>query len=162
MEITFRCPHCKSELSFDDLSKAGAPCPICAKEIALRITEKMRAENIVDQCAICGLNKLYEQKDFNRAFGAALFLAAAVACVILCWKNLVILGYGVLVAAAAFDFILYRWLSNVVICYRCHSQYRKYSPKSEVPPFELGLLEKFDPLDKRPGADNPAAQWKER
>ena len=162
MEITFRCPHCQSELNFDDLSKESSPCPMCDKEIPLRITEKMRAENIVDQCAICGLDKLYEQKDFNRTFGIALFLAAAVTCVILCWKHMVILGYGVLVAAAIFDFVLYRFLSSVVICYRCHSQYRKYSAKSEIPQFQLGLLEKFDPLDKKAGAENPAAQWKER
>jgi uncharacterized protein YbaR (Trm112 family) len=162
MEITFRCPHCKSELSFDDLSKDSSPCPMCHHEIPLKLTERMRQENIVDQCAICGLDKLYEQKDFNRTFGITLFLVAAVICVVLCWKNLVIWGYGVLVAAAVFDFLLYRYLSNVVICYRCHSQYRKYSSKSEIPAFELGLLEKFDPLDKKAGAENPAAGWKER
>jgi len=162
MEITFRCPHCKSELSFDDLSKESSPCPLCSKDIPLKITERMRKENVVDQCAICGLDKLYEQKDFNRTFGIALFLLAALACVVLCWKNMVVLGYSVLIAAAAFDFILYRYLSNVVICYRCHSQYRKYSPKTVVLQFELGLLEKFDPLDKKAGAENPAAEWKQR
>lgn len=161
MEITFRCPHCKSELSFDDLSNESSPCPICSKQITLRITEKMRKENIVDQCAICGLDKLYEQKDFNRTFGVVLFLVAAVICVILCWKNHVMLGYGILVAAAAIDFILYRFLSNVVICYRCQSQYRKYSPRTFIPEFELGLLEKYDPLDKKKGAENPAADWKQ-
>lgn len=162
MEITFRCPQCKSELNFDDLSKESSPCPMCSKDIPLKITEKMRKENIVDQCAICGLDKLYEQKDFNRAFGITLFIVAAIACVILCWKNLVIWGYGVLVLAAIVDFVLYKFLSNVVICYRCSSQYRKYSTKSEVPQFELGLLEKYNPLDKREGAENPAADWKQR
>ena len=162
MEITFRCPHCKSELSFDDLSKESSPCPMCQKEIPLKITGKMRDENIVDQCAICGLDKLYEQKDFNRTFGFALFLVAAVICVVLVWKHQVVLGYGVLVAAAVIDYVLYRYLSNVVICYRCQSQYRKYSSKTEIPEFELGLLEKYDPLDKKAGAENPAAQWKER
>jgi uncharacterized protein (DUF983 family) len=162
MEITFRCPHCKSELNFEDLSKDSSPCPMCDKEIPLKLTEKIRKDNIVDQCAICGLDKLYEQKDFNRTFGIALFIAAAIACVILCWKNQVIWGYGVLVLAAVVDFVLYRCLSNVVICYRCSSQYRKYSPKSEVPQFELGLLEKYNPLDKRAGAENPAADWKQR
>lgn len=162
MEITFRCPHCKSELNFDDLSKDSAPCPLCDKEIALKLTEKIRKDNIVDQCAICGLDKLYEQKDFNRTFGIALFIVAAIVCVILCWKNQVILGYGVLVLAAVVDFVLYRYLSNVVICYRCSSQYRQYSPKSEVPQFELGLLEKYNPLDKQAGAENPAADWKQR
>jgi uncharacterized protein (DUF983 family) len=162
MEITFRCPHCKSELHFDDLSNEKSPCPVCGHEIPLKVTEKMRRENIVDQCVICGLDKLYEQKDFNRALGAAIFIVAAIACVILCWKNRVVLGYGVLLLAAAFDYVLYRYLSNVVICYRCQSQYRKYSPKSGIPGFELGLLEKFNPLNPKPGAENPAAQWKQR
>jgi hypothetical protein len=29
-------------------------------------------------------------------------------------------------------------------------------------PFELGLAEKYDPLDKRVNAENPAAEWKGR
>ncbi len=162
MEITFRCPNCRSELSFDDLSKDSSPCPRCGHQIALRVTEKMRTENRVEHCAICGLDKLYEQKDFNRTFGVLLFLLAAVICVGLCWKNLVLWGYGVLVLAAAIDFVLSRCLPNVVICYRCHSQYRKYSASSQVPAFELGLLEKYDPLDKQATAKNPAAGWKQR
>jgi hypothetical protein len=161
MLIAFRCPHCSSELNFDDLSLNESPCPRCEKPIQLKITEKMRKENLVDQCAICGLDKLYTQKDFNRTWGAAIFIGAAIISLILYGKSYVITSFMVLLGAAAADYLLYKALSEVTICYRCHSQYRQVGANTENGEFELGLAEKYDPKDKREGAENPAADWKQ-
>jgi hypothetical protein len=57
------------------------------------------------------------------------------------------------------DALLYKLLPEVTICYKCHSQYRQVSGNPANAPFALGLAEKFDPLNKRPDADNPAANW---
>jgi len=159
--ISFRCPHCSAELSFNDLSREESPCPKCGTSIPLRVTERMRKENIVDQCVICGLEKLYVQKDFNRTLGASIFIAAAVISLILYGKQMVVSSFLVLGAAAAADYLLYMMLGEVTICYRCHSQYRQVSPNPHNEAFELGLAEKYDPLDKRKDAENPAAEWKQ-
>jgi hypothetical protein len=161
MTITFRCPHCHSELSFDDLSHESSPCAQCGREIKLTITPAMRERSVIDRCAICDCPHVYVQKDFNRTFGVTLFVVAAA---ISCWfyaKNWVWSAFGVLIGAAAADFILYRVLADVIICYKCHSQYRNFSP-AQYDPFELGLAEKYDPKDKRKDAENPAAEWKQR
>lgn len=160
MVITFRCPHCKAELSFDDLSVDESACPKCNKAIPLHLTRRMRQENVVDQCAICELDKLYVQKDFNRTLGVTIFTVAAIASFVLWVKDWVYSAFIVLGLATAADFILYRIWPEVTICYRCHAQYRAVNTNPENKECDLGLVEKYDPLDKNADAENPAAEWK--
>ncbi len=49
-------------------------------------------------------------------------LAAVVSCR-LYFYNRVWQAFAVLIGAAAVDYLLYRILPDVTICYRCHSQY---------------------------------------
>jgi hypothetical protein len=71
-------------------------------------------------------------------------------------------SFLVLAAAAALDWTLYRVWSDVTICYRCHAQYRGVSLNPANKECDLGLVEKYDPLDKSAQAENPAAEWKVR
>ena len=162
VRISFLCPHCKRALEFDDLSQNESPCPLCERPIRLRITERMRRGNVVDRCAICDCNKVYVQKDFNRTLGVSIFGAGAVLFLLCAWKNRLVEGTLVWAAFAVADALLYRFLSDVTICYKCHSQYRGVTKNPDNQPFELGLAEKYDPIDKRAGAENPAAEWKSR
>jgi ssDNA-binding Zn-finger/Zn-ribbon topoisomerase 1 len=160
--ISFLCPHCRQQLEFDDLGHDAAPCPACGQPIQLRITERMRRENIVDQCAVCECHKVYVQKDFNRTLGLSIFITGAVISLVLFGFNWVWSAFGVLLLCAAADGILYKVLPEVTICYKCHSQYRRFTPCATNREFELGLAEKYDPLDKQAGAENPAVDWKGR
>jgi hypothetical protein len=162
MTISFRCPFCSTELSFDDMTRTESPCPKCEKVIPLYISEKMRQENIVDHCAICGLEKLYIQKDFNRTLGVSIFVGCAILSLILYGYHYVLTSFLVLGGAAAADYLLYMALPEVTICYKCHAQYRGVTSNPANEAFELGLAEKHDPLDKNKGAENPAAEWKQR
>ncbi len=162
MMISFRCPHCYCELSFDDLSQDESPCPGCGKAIQLQISKKMRENNVVDKCVLCGLEKLYVQKDFNRTLGISIFLGAAIVSLIFYGYNQVITAFLVLAGAAAADYLLYVSLPEVTICYRCHSQYRGVSSNPANEAFELGLAEKYDPLDKHSTVNHPASEWKQR
>lgn len=162
MIITFRCPKCAVELSFDDLSRSDSPCPKCGHAIPIHATAAMREQNKADRCALCDCPHVYVQKDFNRAFGVSLFVLAAIVSCWLYFYNKVWQAFAVLIGAAAVDYLLYRTLPDVIICYRCHSQYRDFAPDTAYAAFELGLAEKYDPKDKRQGAENPAAEWKQR
>lgn len=122
----------------------------------------MRRDNVVDRCAACDCHKVYVQKDFNRTLGVTIFAAGAITSLILYGKNLVWQAMAVLLGCATVDALLYRLLPDVTICYKCHAQYRQFAPNPDGQPFELGLAEKFDPLDKRPLAENPAAEWRGR
>ena len=162
MKISFLCPHCHGELEFDDLTQNDSPCPLCCTTIHLRISERMRRENVVDHCVACDCHKVYVQKDFNRTLGVTIFAAGAIVSLILYGKNLIWQAMAVLLGCAAVDALLYKFLTEVTICYKCHAQYREFTPNPDNQEFQLGLAEKFDPLDKRTGADNPAAEWKGR
>ncbi len=144
------------------MSQSEAPCPVCSRPIGLRIGERMRRDNQVEHCAICGCPKLYVQKDFNRTLGVSIFAAGALLFLLCAWNNRLVEGTLVWALFVAADGLLYKFLPNVTICYRCHAQYREVAPNPDNQAFELGLAEKYDPLDKRAGADNPAAEWKGR
>ena len=162
MNIRFLCPHCRTDLEFDDLSESQAPCPHCGQPIALRISPAMRERNVVDQCAICDCPTVYVQKDFNRTLGVGIFTAGAILFLVCAWFNRLVEGTLVWAAFVVADGLLYKFLPDVTICYKCHTQYRGVAANPENRAFELGLAERFDPLDKRAGADNPAADWKGR
>ena len=70
--------------------------------------------------------------------------------------------YAILLSSALMDMFLYYRVPDVTICYKCYAQYRHVTPNPDNQPFELGLAEKYDPLDKRVSAENPAAEWKGR
>ena len=149
-------------MEFDDLTQSESPCPLCGETVKLRITERMRSDNVVDRCAVCDCNKVYVQKDFNRALGVSIFVAGAVVSLVLYGFDLVWQAFAVLLGCALADALLYKQLPDVTICYKCYAQYRQFAPSPDNQPFELGLAEKYDPLDKRVGAENPAAEWKGR
>ena len=165
MKIRFLCPHCKRrELEFDpaEAGQDDSPCPSCDRPIHLRITDRVRHDNIVDHCVVCDCSQVYVQKDFNRTLGVCIFATGAVLFLFCAWKNRLIEGTLVWAAFAAADALLYKFLPDVTICYKCYAQYRDVSRNLNNQPFELGLAEKYDPLDKQPAAENPAAEWKGR
>jgi hypothetical protein len=149
-------------LEFDDLSQDESPCPLCGQAIRLHITDRMRRDDMVDRCAVCDCNKVYVQKDFNRTLGVSIFLAGALLFLLCAWKNRLVEGTLVWAAFVVADGLLYKFLPDVTICYKCYAQYRGVARNPDNQPFELGLAEKYDPLDKRVAAENPAAEWKGR
>lgn len=90
---------------------------------------------------MCDCPTVYVQKDFNRTMGVSIFVARAILFLICAWYNRLVEG---------------------TICYKRYAQYRDFAPEPKNRGFELELAEKFDPLDKRTGAENPAAAWKGR
>ena len=162
MTISFRCHQCHAEIVCGEQAGTTVICPYCSHTTALHATEAMQERNTVDHCAICDCPSVYMQKDFNRAFGISLFLLAAA---VSCWfyfYNKVWLAFAVLLGAAAVDYLLYRLLPDVIVCYKCHSQYRDFAVNKKYAHFELALAEKHDPKDRRIGEESPAANWKQR
>ncbi|MCG3149926.1 MAG: hypothetical protein PCFJNLEI_03393 [Verrucomicrobiae bacterium] len=127
--------------------------------IPLRISDRTRRENVVEHCLICDCPQVYVQKDFNRTVGVSIFIAGAILFLICAWFNRLIEGTLVWAVFTVADALLYKFLPNVTICYKCQAQYRDFSENPNNTAFELGLAEKYDPLDKNAGAENPAAEW---
>jgi hypothetical protein len=70
----------------------------------------------------------------------------------------------VLIGSAVFDGLLYLWVADAVVCYRCGAVHRRLPGPATQPPFELGIAERYRQEKLRreqmkltaPKGDNPA------
>jgi len=122
------CPHC--DLVFEGSAVEGS---VAEKNVARRL----------DRCTVCGNTEFYIQKDFNRQLGLMIVLTSflIIFLIMLLWDHLV--GIYFLFGLAAVDWIVYRMLANVTVCYLCQSVYRGVAPNPEHTGFYLGSEEKF-------------------
>lgn len=75
-------------------------------------------EETVVSCTGCGAPDLYIQKDFNRKLALAI---VGIGCVLSFWT------YGLsLLVVALIDWLLYRRVSWMTVCYRCRAAYRGF------------------------------------
>ena len=51
---------------------------------------------------------------------------------------------AVLAFASLADLWLYRKLTEVTVCYRCHAELRGFAPNSEHGPFDMHRAEEYD------------------
>jgi len=74
---------------------------------------------------------VYQQKDFNRTIGVSLLV---VGVILSFWT------YGIsLLVVTLIDFLLYRFVGNVGVCYQCQSAFRDDPAIARLEPFNLQL-----------------------
>jgi hypothetical protein len=92
---------------------------------------------------ICGNGELYKKKDFPHWLGLMILTAACLGSIIPYWLYMKTLTWVILIGSALFDGLLYLWVGDVVVCYRCQAHYRGLPPNTEYKPFELGIAERY-------------------
>ena len=112
--IACRCPHCDDVFLTAVSAGETLRCPHCGAG-AWTVPEPGRA---FERCAICGCDRFFRQKDFNKVLGLLVVIVAAV---------FVPATYGLSMAAAFLvDWALYARTPELVRCYRCKSEYRNF------------------------------------
>lgn len=86
-------------------------------------------------CLLCGHPELYTAKDFPRALGLVIVIAAAVLAP---FTYYVSLG-----AAALLDALLYRCAPNAVVCYVCGARHRGFAGTPRHPRFDREIAERL-------------------
>ena len=144
MELTFDCPDCGAIGSVKHIeSTPVAPCPRCAR------TQAMRSDAFepggLRSCPWCGGDDLYLQKDFPQGLGLAIVVAGFAISTVFWYHERPIPAYLVLLASALLDMVLYYWVPDVLICYRCLSQYRgtRAAPGGRFRGFDLAIGERY-------------------
>jgi hypothetical protein len=144
LELAYRCPDCepltKLALTPDrDLVK----CRICSQERALR--QDAWQDGGITHCVVCGTEDLYSQKDFPQGLGLAILVAGFGLSSLFWLWYMPIAAFGVLIASVIVDAILYALVPDVVICYRCLSQYRGNgsNPSGRYRNFDLAVGERY-------------------
>ena len=121
-----RCEHCgHSNRPAPDLSLAAALPALAA-------------------CLQCGNPELYTKKDAPQQMGCAVVLAA-IALSTVAYAIWDFPGALVVFAAVAFlDFLLYRRLGSVTVCYRCHAEFRRFPVNPNHRAFDMHRAEEYE------------------
>lgn len=110
-------------------------CRKCHQGKKLFVSEGLKKEKFLEECPLCQKKDFYVQRDFPQEAGCLIVLVGA--CFVP-WT------YGLSLAVVAiFDFILYRILPNITICYHCLSKIRGTKPNPKHKPFDHHLFEYF-------------------
>ena len=106
-------------------------CPSCGK------SWPASTENpFFEICPLCDCRQFYTQKDFNRALGCLVMLAGII---------LVPATYGLsLPFFAFFDWLLYRRVPTMIVCYKCGAEFRGFSLPAHLKEFLHPIGEKYE------------------
>jgi hypothetical protein len=123
--VHFLCRRCDARLG----QEAGEPARPCERCGTPHDVVAPPAGTIVDACAACAHRELYFQKDFNRNTGIALVVLGSI---FVPWTwGLSLLGVTIL------DYIVWRMVKDVIVCYGCQAVHRGYPPNPALAPFDL-------------------------
>ena len=123
MSVHFLCTKCDARLA-RETGEPPRPCERCGAA-----TDVVAPADFVERCAACGHHELYFQKDFNRTTGIALVVLGSI---FVPWTwGLSLLGVTIL------DYIVWRIVKDVIVCYQCQAVHRGYPPNPDIKPFDL-------------------------
>ena len=143
MKVTAFCDECLAKSRFD----ASQPplvlaCRKCGRERSISPTDTVRVENRLDRCPVCRSGYFYREKDFNAWMGGAVIILAIIGFLVMADRNISI-ALGILVAAAALDFIVYLVVPFRYVCYRCLASMHGAVQDRAIGPYDLGTAGRF-------------------
>jgi hypothetical protein len=140
VKVLFACPICDYPARLRPSGTVPWQCPACDHRLQV---EPPPADQSLPACLVCGNSDLYKKKDFPHGLGLAILSVACLVSFISYGLYEKWLTYAILIGTAAFDGLLYLWVGDAVVCYRCHAHYRGLTPSPDHKPFELTLAERY-------------------
>ncbi|MGQ0636861.1 MAG: hypothetical protein ACT4QC_19815 [Planctomycetaceae bacterium] len=127
MQIVYSCPVCGGGLRTAVVAATdGLRCASCGWQ---RELSAARATDAAPQhCLVCGCDDLWRQKDFPQKLGLALVGAGALLSTIAVALHMPSTALAVLLAFALADLLLFAWMPDVLVCYRCSARHRRTTP----------------------------------
>jgi hypothetical protein len=137
MQVIARCPKCDAGLPVD---ATAAPrviqCGRCQEELELHVAPGVRSDTAVEACVVCEGTEFYVRRDFNPQIGVAVMVVIGLISAVFYYFGKDLISYSVLGIAVLIDLVVYKRLTDVTVCYRCHSEYRG-TYKRTAPAFDL-------------------------
>jgi len=148
VKVRFECPECgvpgKIILGPSPESGAGSTakwqCPACDHRLE---TDSGVTSQSLPVCAICGGRELYKKKNFPHTLGLTILTIACVVSFITYLNYEKILTWAILGGTALFDVVLFLWVGDAVVCYKCGAVHTQFTPGPEHHPFDLGISERY-------------------
>ncbi len=140
MRVRFACPACDQAATVELPGPTDWQCPACDHRLSWPAAARPAD---LHACAVCGNPELYKKKDFPHWLGMTILTVACVGSVVPYWLYHQWLTWTILIGSALIDGLLYLWVGDVIVCYRCNAHHRHVEPGAEHKPFELGIGERY-------------------
>jgi hypothetical protein len=140
VNVSFACPACDHPARLPTPLPADWQCPVC--DHLLRLSPPP-ADGTLPACVVCGNRELYRKKDFPHSLGLTILTLACLGSVVTYAFYQPWLTWTILIGSALFDGLLYLWVGDVSVCYRCGAHYRGLPGHAAHPPYELGIGERY-------------------
>src|SRR5947209_2227386 len=127
--VSFACPECGVPARLRLPSAPVWQCPACDHRLPVEVGST--------GCAVCGNAELYKKKDFPHGLGLLILTVACAASVFTYGWYEKWLTWAILIGSAAFDGLLYLWVGDAIVSYRCQAHYRGFHAGDAPKPFEL-------------------------
>jgi hypothetical protein len=142
MQIQFSCPGCSRTVRRAvDATTETVCCEHCSW------SRPVGSDDLKDgqptRCLVCGCHDLWRQKDFPQKLGVALVGLGALLSTIATAYYYPATALGILLAFALGDLLLYLFMPDVLVCYRCQARHRHTDPGEEFPRFNLETAERY-------------------
>lgn len=142
MNITFSCPRCEQDGRQDVADDQHTlDCPHCQAQIA--IPAEARSPDALHQCLVCGSRDLFVRKDFPQRLGVGIVVVGFIASSIAWAQYMTITTFAILFATALIDVVLYLFMGEALVCYRCGAQYRLVTGLDKHAGFNLETHERY-------------------
>ena len=119
--IEWRCPSCQHPQQQDLDGNDHLRCAECGHRQPYfdgTLESEGRVADPLEACIVCGYERLFAQKDFNRKIGLGIVVVGAVLSP---WT------YGLsLVVCMALDYGLYSFVPEITVCYGCQAIHRSF------------------------------------
>jgi hypothetical protein len=157
MTVSFSCPLCHESATCEiGPGLAALTCPHCKQEIL--IPEGAIQENQLRRCLVCPSADLYVRKDFPQQLGVAIVTVGLLASCVSWGFHMTYLTFGILFATALIDVVLYLFVGDALMCYRCNAVYRGFEAEDQHGAFDLEIHERHRQIQARlkqqPGAQS--------
>lgn len=144
MQLVFQCPKCDAA-NYRDVSaeQRSVKCSECEWQREIPSADIVADHDRPQRCLSCGNPDLWRQKDFPQGLGLLLVVTGATLATIAWAAYEPLYAFGILLVFAALDMLLFVFMQDVLVCYRCRSRHRKADLGEDYPRFDLELAERY-------------------
>ena len=120
MNVCFACPSCDQPERVSLAAPYDWQCGKCDQRLHFEAGDPILPR------VVCGNGELYKKKDFPHWLGMSILVWACILSVITYWLYQPMWTWVILIGSAAFDGLMYLWVGDVLVCYRCNAHSRGF------------------------------------
>jgi len=147
MQVDYRCPNCGNPNRAQLVQGIEClQCPACGWTRPYK--QSAGETDKLARCVVCGCGDLWRQKDFPQRLGLLIVTSGIVLSTVAWAYHQPEVAIGLLMAFALVDFLLYTFMKDVLVCYRCRARHH-HEDSDAHPGFDHALAERYRQEENR-------------